>query len=124
MAAYLDLPREPVAVQPWTLSLHLPTVAARLAAVDSEVRPLRGESGYKMDPGLEIRPVRLPSPMSPGLLDGLCFTRANGAEVWTAIHRMLPGSWDASLRPWTEVGWWLEVLSGGFGQQTVRVHPW
>ena len=37
VAACPDLPREPVSVQPWTVSLHLPTVAARLAATDPEV---------------------------------------------------------------------------------------
>ena len=34
LAACPDLPREPVSVQPWTVSLHLPTVVARLAAAD------------------------------------------------------------------------------------------
>ena len=34
VAACPDLPREPVSVRPWTVSLHLPTVEARLAAAD------------------------------------------------------------------------------------------
>ena len=37
VAACPNLPREPVSVQPWTVSLHLPTMAARLAAVDPGV---------------------------------------------------------------------------------------
>ena len=40
VAACRDLPREPVAAQPWTVSVHLPTVAAWLAVVDPEVRLL------------------------------------------------------------------------------------
>ena len=76
-----------------------PTVAARLAAADPDVRPLEGEPGFQLGPGMEVRSVRLPSPMTQGLLEGLCFTRGDGAEVWTAVHRQLPGSWDASLRP-------------------------
>ena len=47
---------------------------------------------------MEVRSVRLPSPMTPDLFGGLSFTRGDGAEVWTVVHRQLPGSWDASLR--------------------------
>ena len=45
VAACLDLPRECVAVQPWTLSIRLPTVAAWLAAVDPEGEPQQGAPG-------------------------------------------------------------------------------
>ena len=45
VAACPDLPREPVSVQPWTVSLHLPTVAARLAATDPEVSLLGDREG-------------------------------------------------------------------------------
>ena len=99
MVACPHLPGEPVAVLPWTLSLHLPTVAARLAAVGPEVRSPEEEPGFRLGPGMEVWSVRLPSPMTPGLLEGLSFTRGDGAEVWTVVHRQLPGSWDASLRP-------------------------
>ena len=37
--------------------------------------------------------------MTWGLLEGLCFTCGDGAEVWTAVHRQFRGSLDASLRP-------------------------
>ena len=36
MAAWLDLPRQPLAIQPWIPSLRLPTLAARLAALQQE----------------------------------------------------------------------------------------
>ena len=98
MGACPDLPREPVAVQPWTMSLHLPTVAARLAAVDPEVRSLEEEPRFRMGPGMEGGFVPLPSPMMQGLLERPCFTRGDGAEAWTAVHRQLLGSWDVSLR--------------------------
>ena len=79
------------------MSLHLPTAAARLAVLDPEVYLLEGEPGFRLVSGMEVRSVRLPSPMMRGLLDGHCFTRGDGAEVWTAVHRQLPGSWDVSL---------------------------
>ena len=47
VAAYPDVPCECVTVQPWTMSLHLPTVAARLAVVDPEVRPVEDEPGFQ-----------------------------------------------------------------------------
>ena len=99
VATYPDLPREPMAVQPWSLSQHLPTVAAQLAAVDPEVRSLEEEPGFRLGLGMEVRSVCLPSPMTPELLEGLSFTRSDEAEVWTAVHRQLRGSWDASLQP-------------------------
>ena len=108
--------------QSWTLSMHLPMVASQLAAVGPEVQPLQGEPGYTMGLGLEIRSVRLPSPMVLGLLDGFCFTRGDGAEVWKVVHHQLPESWDVSPRPRTAVGCW--VSSGRCGRQTARVHPW
>ena len=99
MAACPHLPRGHGAVQPWTMSLHVPRVAARLAVVDPELRSPVKEPRFWVGPGMEVRSVRLPSPMMPGLLDGLCLTRSDGAEVWTVVHRRLSGSWDASVRP-------------------------
>ena len=84
-----DLPRETVTTQPWTVSLHLPTVAARLAVVDPEIRLLNDEDGpgFKLRQWVEVRSVRLPNPVTPGILEGLQCTRGDAADVWTAIHR-------------------------------------
>ena len=106
MAACSDLAREPVAVQPWTMCLHLATVAARLVAVDPEIPSLEEEPEFQLGPGMKVRSVCLPSPMTLGLLEDLGCTRVDGAEVWT------PGSWDASLRPpgydrLVGVEWWV-----------------
>ena len=83
MAACADLPRDPVSVQPWTVSLHLPTVATRLAATDPEVLLLgdREGPGFRLGRGLEVRTARLPSPADRDILEGLQFTRADGADV-------------------------------------------
>ena len=83
MAACPDLPREPVFVQPWTVSVHLPTVAARLAAADPEVLLLgdREGPGLRLGRGLEVRTARLPSPVEGDILEGLQFTRADGADI-------------------------------------------
>ena len=101
MAACPDLPREPVSVQPWTVSLHLPTVAARLAAADPEVLLLgdREGPGFRLGRGLEVRTARLPTPVDGDILEGLQFTRADGADVWTAVHRRLPDAWPQVFRP-------------------------
>ena len=101
VAACPDLPREPVSVQPWTVSLHLPTVAARLAATDPEVLLLgdREGPGLRLGRGLEVRTARLPSPVDRDILEGLKFTRADGADVWTAVHRHLPDAWPQAYRP-------------------------
>ena len=96
MAACTDLPRKPVTVQPCTMSLHLPTVAAWLAVVDPEVRPLEGKPGFRLTQGMEVKSVRLPIPMTQSLVEGLCFTRGDGADLCTAVHRRLPSS---SRRP-------------------------
>ena len=76
--ACLRLPRELVAIQPRTLSLHLPTVGARLAVVDAEVRD---RPGYRVAPGLEATMVWLLDPLTLGLLDGLHRSRGDGVEV-------------------------------------------
>ena len=83
VAACPDLPREPNSVQPWTVSLHLPTVAARLAATDPEVLLLgdREGPGFRLGRGLEARTARLPSPVDRDILEGLQFTQADGADV-------------------------------------------
>ena len=75
VAACPYLPREPVTAQPWTVSLHLPTVAARLAVVDPEVRLLKDEDGpgLHLGQGMEVRSARLPSPVARDLLEGLQF---------------------------------------------------
>ena len=101
VAACPDLPREPVLVQPWTVSLHLPTVAARLAATDPEVLLLgdREGPGLRLGRGLEVRTARLPSPVDRDILEGFQFTRADGADVWTAVHRRLPDAWPQVIRP-------------------------
>ena len=101
VAACPVLPREPVSVQPWTFSLHLPTVAARLAAADPEVL-LPGDRegpGLRLGRGLQVRTARLPSPVERDILEGLQFTRADGADVWTAVHRRLPDAWPQAFRP-------------------------
>ena len=101
VAACDDLPREPVSVQPWTVSLHLPTVAARLAATDPEVLLLgdREGPGLRLGQEMEVRTARLPSPVDRDILEGLQFTRAGGADVWTAVHRLLPDAWPQVFRP-------------------------
>ena len=101
MASCPNLPREPVSVQPWTVSLHLPTVAARLAATDPEVSLLgdREGPGLCLGQGLEVRTARLPSPVDGDILEGLQFTRAGGADVWTAVHHQLPDPWPQVYRP-------------------------
>ena len=101
VAACPDLPREPVSVHPWTVSLHLPTVAARIAATDPEVSLLgdREGPGLRLGQGLEVRTARLPSPVDGDILEGLQFTRAGGADVWTAVHRQLPDAWPQVYRP-------------------------
>ena len=101
VAACPDLPREPVSIQPWTVSLHLPTVAARLAATDPEVLLLgdREGPGFRLGRGLEVRTARLPSPVGRDILEGLQFTRADGADVWTAVHRRLSDAWPQVFRP-------------------------
>ena len=101
VAACPDLPREPASVQPWTVSLHLPTVAARLATTDPEVSLLgdREGPGLRLSQGLEVRTARLPSPVDGDILGGLQFTRASGADVWTAVHRQLPDARPQVYRP-------------------------
>ena len=101
VAACRDLPRQPVSVQPWTVSLHLPTVGACLAAKDPEVLMLgdREGPGFRLGRGLEVCTARVPSPVDRDILDGLQFTRADGADVWTAVHRWLPDAWPQVFRP-------------------------
>ena len=49
--------------------------------------------------GQKVRSVSHVSPMTQGLLEGLCVTRGDETGVCTALHRQLWSSWDASLRP-------------------------
>ena len=72
-AACPDLSREPVSVQPWAVSSHLPTVAARLAATNPEVLLLGDREGPGLRPGrgLEVRTAGLPSPVDRDILEGL-----------------------------------------------------
>ena len=92
VAARPDLPREPVSVQPWTVSLHLRRVAARLAATDPVVLLLGDREGpeLRLGQGLEVRTARVPSPVDRDILERLQGTRADRADVWTAVHRQLP----------------------------------
>ena len=101
VAACPDPPREPVSVQLWTVFLHLPTLAARLAATDREVFLLgdREGPGLRLGRGLEVRTARLPNPVERDILEGLQFTRADGADMWTAVHRQLPDAWRQAFRP-------------------------
>ena len=101
VAACPDLPREPIFVQLWTVSLHLPTVAARLVAADPDVFLLGDREGprLRLGQGLEVCTARLPSPVDRDILEGLQFTRADGADVWTAVHRRLPDAWPQVFRP-------------------------
>ena len=81
--------------------MHLPTVAACLAARDPEVLLLgdREGPGFRLGRGLEVRTARLPSPVDRDILEGLQFTRADEADVWTAVHRRLPDAWPQVFRP-------------------------
>ena len=101
VATCLDLPRESVTTQLWIVSLHLPTVAARLAVVDPEILLLRDEDGpgIRLEQGMEVQFVSLPNPVTRDILEGLHFTRGDGADVWVAVHRHLPEAWHKSLRP-------------------------
>ena len=101
MAACPDLPQDPVTAHRWTISLHLPTVAARLAAADPEVRLLKDEDGpgLHLRQGMEVRSARLPSTVERDILKGLQFTCGDGADVWTAVHRQLPDTWHRTFRP-------------------------
>ena len=101
VAACPDLPCEHVAAQPWTVSLHLPTVAARLVVVDPEVHLLKDGDGpgLHLGQGMEVRSVRLPIPVAQDILERLQFRRGDGADVWTAVHRQLPDAWHKTLRP-------------------------
>ena len=76
-------------------------MAARLAAADPGVSVLgdREEPGLRLGWGLEVRTARLPSPVERDILEGLQFTRADGVDVWTAIHRQLPDAWPQAFRP-------------------------
>ena len=101
VAACPDLLRKPVSVQPWIVSLHLPTVAARLAAADLEVLLLGDREGprLRLGRGLEVHTARLPSPVERDILEGLQFTRAEGADMWTAVRRQVPDAWPRAFQP-------------------------
>ena len=100
VAACPDLPREPVSVQPWTVSLHLPKVAARLGATDPEVLLLGDErgQGFAWAGGW-----RFALPASPALWTGTSWRESSsrglaGADVWTAVHRRLADAWPQVYR--------------------------
>ena len=101
MAASPDLPRESVAAQPWIVSLHLATVAARLAVMDPEAHVLEDEDGpgLQLGQGMEFLSVCLLNPVARDILEGLQFTRGDGADMWTAVHRELPDAWHKTFRP-------------------------
>ena len=82
-----DPPCETITTQPWTVSLHLRTVAANLVVVDPEIGRLKDEDGpgFKLRQGMEVRFIRLPNPVAREILEGLQFTRGDAADVWTAV---------------------------------------
>ena len=55
--------------------------------------------GLRLGQGLEVRTARLPSPADGDILEKLQFTRAGGADVWTAVHRQLSDAWPQVFRP-------------------------
>ena len=55
--------------------------------------------GFRLGRGVEVRTARLLSPVDRDILEGLQFTRADGADVWTAVHRRLPDAWPQVFRP-------------------------
>ena len=101
VAACPDAPHELVSVQPWSVPLHLPTVEARFAAADPGVLLLGGREGpgLPLGRGPEARTARLPSPVEGDILEGLQCTQADGADVWTTVHRQLPNAWPQAFRP-------------------------
>ena len=99
VAACPNLPRESVTAQPWTVSLHLPTVAARLAVVNPEVLPLEDGPGFRLARGMEVRFVYLANPVAWSILERLHFARGDRADVWAAVHCHLPDAWNTSPRP-------------------------
>ena len=108
VAAFPDLPREPVSVQPWTISLHLPTVAPPLATTDPEVL-LRGDRegpGLRLGRGLEVRTARLPSTVDSDILERLQFTRADRADVWNAVHASSQTHGPRCSAPLATSLWW------------------
>ena len=72
-----------------------PTLAACFAAADPEALLLGDQEGpgLRLWRGLEVRTACLPSPVEGDILEGLQFTRADGADMWTAVHRQLPDAW-------------------------------
>ena len=55
--------------------------------------------GLRLGRGLEVRTASLPSPEDRDILEGLQFMRADGADVWTTVHRRLPDAWPQVFRP-------------------------
>ena len=88
VAACPDLPREAVSVQPWTVSLHLPMVAARLAATDPGSRCWETKRGQGF---AWARGWRFALPASPALCTGTSWSdsssRGLAGLIWTAVHR-------------------------------------
>ena len=76
-------------------------MAARLAAEDPDVLLLGDREGPRLrrGRGLEAHTARLPSPVERDILEGLQFTRADGVDMWTAVHRQLPDAWPQAFRP-------------------------
>ena len=74
-------------------------MAARLAAADPEVR-LLGDlegPGLHLGRGLEVHTARLPSLVERDIVEGLQFTRADGADALTAVRRQLPNAWHRTF---------------------------
>ena len=101
VAACPDLPREPVSAVPVD---YLPAPSHGGGPACSrrpEVRPLQDGDGpgLHLGQGMEVRTARLPSPVEREILEGLRFTRADGSDVWTAVHRQLPHAWHRTFSP-------------------------
>ena len=124
VAACPDLPREPVSVQPWTVSLHLPTVAARLAATDPEALLLgdREGQGFAWAGGW-----RFALPASPALWTGTSWrdSSSRGLTGLMCGPPSIAGSRTHGRRcsgPLVTSVWW--EWNGACGPPTAHARQW
>ena len=124
VAACPDLPREPVSVQPWTVSLHLPAVAARLAATDPEVSLLGTERGQGF---AWVRGWKFAPPASPALWTGTSWGDSSSRGLAGLMCGPLSIA-SPQMRgprctgPLVTSVWW--EWNGACGQPTARPHRW